>query len=374
MSSLSQLWAKYPRLQPAAREVWHSGPRGHALGCRGVKQVGIVGAPYSGKSTFFTALTSTQVTPGARSNVAVVPVPDERVDVLSRLHASKKSVYAQLKFVDPGLGEGLSAQTLGLMRETDTLAIVVRGHGSDADPAAELADLMLELTLADLQSIAGAAEKASRKARVGDKAAAAEVAALDRARAVLDAGRTLRSETWEDEELTIFRNFAPLTLKPSVVVLNTDDEAAAELAPVAASLGATLGTEGLAVPARLEAEVGGMAPDEAAELLAGFGVTAGALPRVVESAYRLIGLLTFLTAGEDESRAWEVRAGARAPEAAGVIHSDLQRGFIRAEVVSYDELVAAGSWDAAKAAGKLRVEGKDYPVAEGDVVNIRFAV
>ena len=341
-----------------------------------MKQVGIVGAPYSGKSTFFTSLTSAQATPGARSNVAVVPVPDERVDVLSRLHSSKKSVYAQLKFVDPGLGEGLSAQTLGLMRETDALAIVVRAFGPDADPATELSDLLLELTLADLASIAGAVDKAARKVRVVDKAATAEVAIMERAKAVLDAGRTLRSEKWEEEDLAVFRNFAPLTLKPAVVVVNTDDEAAAEFAPVAASLAKTVhpDAEGIAVPARLEAEVGGMVPEEAAELLAEFGVTTGALPRVVESAYRMIGLLTFLTAGEDESRAWEVRRGARAPEAAGVIHSDLQRGFIRAEVVSYDELVAAGSWDAAKAAGKLRVEGKDYPVAEGDVMNIRFAV
>ena len=173
-----------------------------------------------------------------------------------------------------------------------------------------------------------------------------------------------------------FRNFAPLTLKPAVVVLNVDDEGAAAGEPLAHELAATVhpDAEGLAVPARLEAEVGGMAADEAAELLAEFGVTTGALPLVVESAYRMLRLLTFLTAGEDESRAWEVRRGSKAPEAAGAIHSDLQRGFIRAEVVSYDDLVAAGSWDKAKAAGRLRVEGKDYVVAEGDVMNIRFAV
>lgn len=337
-----------------------------------MKQVGIAGAPYSGKTTFFNALTHAGASAG-KANLAIVPVPDERVDVLSRLHSSKKSVYAQLKFVDVG---GAGAQAIGALREADALAIVVRGYGGDADPAAELADVVLELTLADLQSISGAVDKAARKVRVGDKSAAAEVAVLERAKAVLDEGRTLRSEPWDEESLAVFRNFQPLTLKPVVVVLNVDDEGAATAAEQAATLAKTVhpDAEGLAVPARLEAEVGGMAPEEAAELLAEFGVTTGALPLVVESAYRMLGLLTFLTAGEDESRAWEVRRGSRAPEAAGAIHSDLQRGFIRAEVVGYDDLVAAGSWDAAKAAGKLRVEGKDYVVAEGDVMNIRFAV
>ncbi len=336
-----------------------------------MKQVGIVGAAFSGKTTFFNALTHAGATSSGRANVAIVPVPDERVDVLTRLHDSRKSVYAQLKFVDVG---GLSAQALGALRETDALALVVRGHGEGADPAAELADAVLELTVADLASISGAVDKASRKVRVGDKAAAADAAVLERARAVLDGGRPLRSAEWDAEALAVFRNFAPLTLKPAVVVLNVDDEAAAAAAGAAAELGASVHAEGIAVPARLEAEVGGLDPAEAAELLAEFGVTVGALPRVVESAYRMLGLLTFLTAGEDESRAWEVRRGARAPEAAGVIHSDIQRGFIRAEVVSYDDLVAAGSWDAARAAGRLRTEGKEYAVAEGDVVNFRFNV
>ncbi len=350
-----------------------------------MKQVGIVGAPYSGKTTFFNALTHAGAVPGSagRANVAVLPVPDPRVDELAGLHRSKKSVYAQLKFVDvaglakgAGAGEGLSGQTLGLLREADALAVVVRGYGDDADPATELGDLLLELTLADLTSLTGAADKAAKKARAGDRQAAADAALLARARTLLDAGRPLRAEGWEPEDLARFRNFSPLTLKPAVLVLNTDDEGAAAGAALAGKLAPTLGpdAEGIAVPARLEAEVGGMAPAEAAELLAEFGVTVGALPAVIASAYRLLGLLTFLTTGEDESRAWEVRRGAAAPEAAGAIHSDLQRGFIRAEVVGYEELVAAGSWDAAKAAGRLRVEGKDYVVAEGDVMNIRFAV
>jgi ribosome-binding ATPase len=351
-----------------------------------VKQVGIVGAPYSGKTTFFNALTHAGAGAGGagKANVAIVPVPDERVDELTRLHASKKSVYAQLKFVDvaglakgSGAGDGLSGQILGALREADALAIVVRAYGDDADPPGELADLMLELSLADLTSIGSAAEKLARKMRVGDKAAGVEVELLNRATAVLEDGKTLRSAAWEPEELTVFRNFQPLTLKPAVVVLNVDDEGAGtEAAALARQLASTVhaDAEGIAVPARLEAEVGGMDADEAAELLKEFGVETGALPQVVGSAYRMLGLLTFLTAGEDESRAWEVHSGATAPEAAGAIHSDLQRGFIRAEVVGYDDLVAAGSWDKAKAAGKLRVEGKDYVVREGDVMNIRFAV
>lgn len=345
-----------------------------------MKQVGITGAPYSGKTTFFNALTSAGATSGSgKANVAVVPVPDPRIDRLAELHASRKSVYAQLKFVDvAGLakGAGLSAQILGALREVDALAIVVRAYGEDADPAAELADVALELALADLEALTGAAERARKKGRTGDRAARAEGEVLERAIALLEAGQPLRAGSWEPEELTLFRNYAPLTAKPVLVVLNTDDESAAERAELAGKLAGSLtgGAEGLAVPARLEAEVGGMPAAESAELLAEFGVTVGALPAVIAAAYRMLGLLTFLTTGEDESRAWEIRRGATAPEAAGAIHSDLQRGFIRAEVVSYDALIAAGSWDRARAAGRLRVEGKDYLVAEGDVMNIRFAV
>ena len=345
-----------------------------------MKQVGIAGAPYSGKTTFFNAVTNAGATPGGgKANVAVVPVPDARVDELTRLHGSRRSVYAQLKFVDvAGLqkGTGLSAQVLGSLREVDALALVVRAYGEDADPAAELADVALELALADLQSLSAATERAAKRARAGDKSAAAEAELLGRASAVLEAGRPLRAEPWEPAELRAFRNYAPLTLKPALLVLNTADEAAAAAAALAAELAATLGpeAEGIAVPARLEAEVGGLPAAEAAELLAEFGVKVGALPAVIASAYRMLRLLTFLTTGPDESRAWEVRRGATAPQAAGVIHSDLQRGFIRAEVVSYDDVVAAGSWDRAKAAGRLRVEGKDYVVKEGDVMNIRFAV
>jgi ribosome-binding ATPase len=342
-----------------------------------MKNVGIAGAPYSGKTTFFNALTHAGAAgSGGKANVATVPVPDARVDRLAELHQSKKKVYGQVRFDDVAgtSGTGLSAQVLGTLREVDALAVVVRGHGDDAQPDSELADTLMEFTLADLTSLTGAAERAAKRGRMGDAQAKAETAALTRAVAELEAGHPLRQVTWEPEELTVFRNYAPLTLKPVLVVLNVDDEGAEAGAPLAAEIAAAHGADGIAVPARLEAEVGGMQPDEAAELLAEFGVTVGALPTVISAAYRMLGLLTFLTTGEDETRAWEVRRGALAPEAAGVIHSDLQRGFIRAEVVGYDDLIAAGSWDAARAAGRLRVEGKDYVVAEGDIMNIRFAV
>jgi ribosome-binding ATPase YchF (GTP1/OBG family) len=171
---------------------------------------------------------------------------------------------------------------------------------------------MLELTLADLTSISNAADKAARKVRIGDKTAAAEAELLGRAKAVLDEGRTLRSQDWTEEELTVFRNLAPLTLKPAVVVLNTDDEGASGAAGTAADLAKTVhpDAEGISIPARLEEEVSGLEAADAAELLEGYGVTTRALPTVIASAYRMLGLLTFLTAGEDESRAWEVRRGA----------------------------------------------------------------
>jgi len=184
----------------------------------------------------------------------------------------------------------------------------------------------------------------------------------------------LRAAAWEPEDRRVLRNFAPLTLKPALAVLNVGEEAAGEAAELAERAEATLGLPTVALAAALEAEAAELAPGEAAALLAEYGVKRGGLDQVVGAAWRLLDLVTFLTTGEDESRAWEVRKGATAPEAAGRIHSDLQRGFIRAEVVGYDELVAAGGWDAAKAKGLLRAEGKSYVVREGDVLHVRFNV
>jgi ribosome-binding ATPase len=325
-----------------------------------MKDVGIVGVPYAGKTTLFTALTNAG-SAGGRSNQAVVDVPDERLKVLTELEGSKKTVHAKVRFVDvPG---GLTAQGIAEFRQTDALCIVLRSYGSDAEPHGELATINAELLLADLGSIESALDKGRKKAR-SSADAQREVEILERAHALLDSERLLREEAWDDDELKFLRGFGALTLKPWIVVANVEEGAAEPPAPEGA----------LAVSASLEAEVAGMDENEARDLLAGFGVEEPGLGKVIRASYQALDLITFLTTGDDETRAWEVRRGAKAPEAAGVIHSDLERGFIRAEVVHYDDIVAAGSWNHAKSQGHLRVEGKDYEVKEGDCLNIRFAV
>lgn len=326
-----------------------------------MKDVGIVGMPYSGKSTLFTALTRSGGA-GGRSNQAVVDVPDPRLAVLSEQESSKKRVAAKVRFVDvPG---GLTAQGIAEFRQTHALCIVVRAFGPDPDPAGELASVEAELVLADMANIESGLEKTQKKAKSKPEFKT-EAEVLERAYKMLEAEEPLIGGDFTPEDLKILRGFGPLTLKPWITVVNVEE---------GAGVPEGMPAEAIAVSAALEAEVAGVDPEEAAELLAGFGIDEPGLDRVIAACYRALDLITFLTTGEDETRAWEVRRGAKAPEAAGVIHSDLERGFIRAEVVGYDDLVAAGKWDNAKAKGVLRVEGKDYVVQEGDVVNIRFAV
>jgi ribosome-binding ATPase YchF (GTP1/OBG family) len=328
-----------------------------------MKDVGLVGMPGAGKSTLFTALTKAG-SAGGRDNQAVVPVPDPRLGVLAAMERSRKVVHAQVRFVDvPG---ATSARGLAALREADALAVVVRAFGGAADAAGELASVTAELILADMAVVESALEGARKRTRTRSKEAEAEVAALEKAQGALSAETLLRDAGMAAEEHAVLRGLAPLTSKPWVVVANME-EGVSDLPP-------GLPDDTVLVWAGIEAETAGMDDDEARSLLEEFGVPEPGLDRVVAASYRVMDLITFLTTGEDETRAWEVRRGAMAPEAAGAIHTDLQRGFIRAEVVSYDELVAAGGWDAAKAAGKLRVEGKDYVVAEGDVLHIRFSV
>ncbi|HET8526249.1 MAG TPA: DUF933 domain-containing protein [Actinomycetota bacterium] len=325
-----------------------------------MQDIGLVGRPFSGKSTLFTALTRTGGH-GGRANHAVVPVPDARVDVLTEIERSAKTVHAQVGFVDVPGGTS-SAQGIAMLRETDALAIVVRCFGPDAKPAAELDDVRADLLLADQAVIEPALEKAQKRARGRP---GPEVEALAAADAALSAETPLSQAGLPEEVRRELRAIAPLTLKPSIVVANLE-----EGAEVPTDL--PVGTVG--VYASIEAETAEMDPGEARSLLDEFGVHEPGLETVIRAGYRALDLVTFLTTGEDETRAWEIRSGATAPEAAGVIHSDLERGFIRAEVVSYDDLVAAGSMDAAKHAGTVRVEGKDYVVREGDILHVRFSI
>ena len=331
----------------------------HCYRERTVKDIGLVGATYSGKSTLFTALTHAG-SHGGQATIAVVPVPDPRLQVLTDLERSKKTVAAQVRFFDVP-GGMTSAQSVAKLREADALAVVVRCFGPDASPLSELAAVRGDLLLADLGVISSALEKAVKKARGKP---GPEVDALEAAQKALEGETPLREAGLAPEHVAELRGIAPLTLKPEIVVANLEEGTSTP-----ADLGDAVG-----VYAAIEAEVAEMDPAEAWALLEEFGVTEPGLESVIAACYRALDLITFLTTGEDETRAWEVRSGAAAPEAAGVIHTDLQRGFIRADVISYDELVAAGSMEAAKSAGKLRVEGKDYVVQEGDILNVRFAV
>jgi len=307
-----------------------------------MRDIGLVGVPFSGKSTLFTALTRHGAT-GGRANQAVVPVPDPRLGVLAEIERSQKVVPAQIRFVDAPGATG-SAQGVAALREVDALCAVIRCFGPDARPKAELATVR--------------ADKRGRGKETD------EAAALRRAQGALSAEKALREAGLAPEDGGHLRALAPLTLKPLVVVANLE-----EGADVPAELGDATG-----VYAAIEAETLDMPEEEARALLEEFGVAEPGLEKVIAACYRALDLITFLTTGEDETRAWEVRRGAAAPEAAGAIHTDFEHGFIRAEVVRYDDLVECGGWNTAKHKGLLRIEGKDYRVQEGDVLHVRFAV
>jgi GTP-binding protein YchF len=327
-----------------------------------MKDIGLVGLPASGKSTLFTALTKVGAS-GGRSNQAVVTVPDPRVEALAELERSRKVVHAQVRFVDvPG---GLSAQGLGQLREADALTVVLRAFGPDIHPQRDLGAVRDELILADLAVVDSALENARRRLK-GGRSPGPDVAALELAHAALSEETPLRAAGLEPDHARELRALSPLTLKPWIPLMNLEE--GATVSPDTVPDGA------VEVWGHLEAETAGMPEDEAGALLREFGVEEPGLDKVIGASYRAIDLVTFLTTGEDETRAWEVRRGASAQEAAGVIHTDLARGFIRAEVVGYEDLVTVGSWNEAKNRGLLRVEGRDYEVREGDVLHVRFNV
>jgi GTP-binding protein YchF len=358
-----------------------------------VERFGFVGLPNAGKSSLFNALSGGNALAAAYPfatidpNVAVTQVPDDRLDKLAVLSKSAKIVHALTEFVDiAGLvegankGEGLGNRFLGHIREVDAIVFVLRAFADDDvtgshDPLEHLATVETELALADLQSLEGKIER-QRKAARNDRALLAEVAAADAAYAVLAEGTPLYRSTLDAETRSLLRPWFLLTNKPVLVVVNIGEDQLAEAEEVAAPVRAAFGpgAEVLPMCVQLEAEAAQLAVDERTELLDAYGLGEGAVARLIQSAYRLLGRRTFFTTGEDESRAWTFRAGAKAPECAGIIHTDFQRGFIKAETIHWDELLELGSWSKARDVGKLRIEGKDYEVVDGDVMEFRFNV
>lgn len=351
-----------------------------------MERLGLVGLPNAGKSTLFAALTGMDVAVASHpfstteTTVGVARVPDERVERLAEMSQSKKVVHAVVEFTDiaalvkgASSGEGLGNRFLGSLREADALVFVLRAFDDpnvpgEADPAEALATLELELVMADLESV-GARLERQRKAAKGDPSLGIEVKALEEAEAALSEGLPLyRSGLSEDVRTALVPVFL-LTNKLALAVVNVGEDQVDEPPTLD-----TPGLDTMAVCAQLEMEAARLDAGERAELLEGLGLGEGVVPRVAAAAYHLLGRRTFLTTGEKESRAWTFRAGATAPECAGVIHSDLQRGFIRAEVIDWQELLEIGSWAKAKEQGRIRVEGKDYVVHDGDVLEIRFNV
>ncbi len=358
---------------------------------------GIVGLPNVGKSTLFNALTRAGIQAEnypfctIEPNVGVVPVPDRRLQTLADIVRPERVVPTTMEFVDiAGLvkgasrGEGLGNQFLAHIRETDAIAQVVRCFENDdvvhvegrVDPVADVETIHTELILADLETVEKGIQRLARVAKSGDKAARARLALLERVQAHLGEGRLARSLELDDDQRQALREFHLITAKPLLFIANVDEGGFEDnphlerLRDVAAAEGA----EVVPVCAAIEAEIAELEDEEKAEFLADLGLSEPGLDRVIRAGYALLHLQTFFTAGVKEVRAWTVHQGATAPQAAGRIHSDFEKGFIRAEVVAYEDFVACGGEQGAKDAGKWRLEGKDYVMQEGDVVHFRFNV
>ena len=360
--------------------------------------IGIVGLPNVGKSTLFNALTRNDVLaanyPFATidANVGVVAVPDPRLERLASLYSSERVVPASVTFVDiAGIvrgaseGEGLGNQFLAAIRETDAICQVVRAFDDDdvvhvdgrVDPDGDIGTVNTELVLADLQTVDNRLAKLTREARMRSEMAPA-LAAATAAREILDGGRTISAAAatgdLDPAALELLADLHLLTAKPFIYVFNVDEAGLADADRHAALAALVAPAESVVLCAQIEAELAALEPADAAELLAGYGQDRSGLEQLVHVGFRTLGLQTFLTAGPKEARAWTIHVGDTAPQAAGVIHTDFQRGFVKAEIVSYDDLMAAGSVPAARAVGKARIEGKDYVMRDGDVVEFRFNV